>query len=129
MAPLGLKLSFLSSFTGIVDFMHMDPEKSMNYSPDQVVRRLKDGWSWYVAYNIFYLLQRFRGIISEILLMIAVFLIFYLNYCHGCFRAVKSKAVPGVMEDLFEKHERLASDRKMTCAVMFPSLHWYQTSL
>uniref|UniRef100_A0A8C0EED8 Protein RRP5 homolog n=1 Tax=Bubo bubo TaxID=30461 RepID=A0A8C0EED8_BUBBB len=40
-APLGIKLSFLSSFTGIVDFMHMDPEKSMNYSPDQVVRRVK----------------------------------------------------------------------------------------
>uniref|UniRef100_A0A8C0EDT5 Protein RRP5 homolog n=1 Tax=Bubo bubo TaxID=30461 RepID=A0A8C0EDT5_BUBBB len=37
-APLGIKLSFLSSFTGIVDFMHMDPEKSMNYSPDQVVK-------------------------------------------------------------------------------------------
>uniref|UniRef100_A0A8C5X3A6 Protein RRP5 homolog n=1 Tax=Malurus cyaneus samueli TaxID=2593467 RepID=A0A8C5X3A6_9PASS len=38
-APLGMKLTFLSYFTGIVDFMHMDPEKSMNYSPDQVVRR------------------------------------------------------------------------------------------
>ncbi|XP_075614116.1 protein RRP5 homolog isoform X1 [Balearica regulorum gibbericeps] len=37
-APLGMKLSFLSSFTGIVDFMHMDPEKSMNYSPDQVMK-------------------------------------------------------------------------------------------
>ncbi|KAM6203268.1 protein RRP5 homolog [Sarcoramphus papa] len=37
-APLGLKLSFLSSFTGIVDFMHVDPEKSMNYSPDQVMK-------------------------------------------------------------------------------------------
>ncbi|XP_065495074.1 protein RRP5 homolog [Caloenas nicobarica] len=37
-SPLGIKLSFLSSFTGIVDFMHMDPEKSMNYSPDQVVK-------------------------------------------------------------------------------------------
>ncbi|XP_069652986.1 protein RRP5 homolog [Haliaeetus albicilla] len=36
--PLGMKLSFLSSFTGIVDFMHMDPEKSMNYSPDQVLK-------------------------------------------------------------------------------------------
>uniref|UniRef100_A0A8B9N745 Protein RRP5 homolog n=1 Tax=Accipiter nisus TaxID=211598 RepID=A0A8B9N745_9AVES len=36
--PLGMKLSFLSSFTGIVDFMHMDPEKSMNYSPDQVMK-------------------------------------------------------------------------------------------
>uniref|UniRef100_A0A8V5FZP5 Protein RRP5 homolog n=1 Tax=Melopsittacus undulatus TaxID=13146 RepID=A0A8V5FZP5_MELUD len=40
-APLGIKLSFLSFFTGIVDFMHMDPEKSMSYSPDQVVRRVK----------------------------------------------------------------------------------------
>ncbi|NXY50608.1 RRP5 protein, partial [Ceuthmochares aereus] len=37
-APLGIKLSFLSSFTGIVDFIHIDPEKSMNYSPDQVVK-------------------------------------------------------------------------------------------
>ncbi|XP_056207771.1 protein RRP5 homolog isoform X2 [Falco biarmicus] len=37
-APLGIKLSFLSSFTGVVDFMHMDPEKSMNYSPDQVMK-------------------------------------------------------------------------------------------
>uniref|UniRef100_A0A8V5FZN5 Protein RRP5 homolog n=1 Tax=Melopsittacus undulatus TaxID=13146 RepID=A0A8V5FZN5_MELUD len=37
-APLGIKLSFLSFFTGIVDFMHMDPEKSMSYSPDQVVK-------------------------------------------------------------------------------------------
>ncbi|XP_051472658.1 protein RRP5 homolog isoform X1 [Apus apus] len=37
-APLGIKLSFLSSFTGIVDFMHMDPEKSMNYSPDQMMK-------------------------------------------------------------------------------------------
>ncbi|NWR86069.1 RRP5 protein, partial [Furnarius figulus] len=36
--PFGLKLTFLSYFTGIVDFMHMDPEKSMNYSPDQVVK-------------------------------------------------------------------------------------------
>ncbi|XP_032844612.2 protein RRP5 homolog [Tyto alba] len=35
-APLGIKLSFLSSFTGIVDFMHMNPEKS--YSPGQVVK-------------------------------------------------------------------------------------------
>ncbi|KAM6391097.1 protein RRP5 homolog isoform 3-T3 [Pluvialis apricaria] len=37
-APLGIKVSFLSSFTGIVDFMHVDPEKSMNYSPDQVMK-------------------------------------------------------------------------------------------
>uniref|UniRef100_A0A8B9EZ91 Protein RRP5 homolog n=1 Tax=Amazona collaria TaxID=241587 RepID=A0A8B9EZ91_9PSIT len=37
-APLGIKLSFLSFFTGIVDFMHMDPEKSTSYSPDQVVK-------------------------------------------------------------------------------------------
>ncbi|NXD77943.1 RRP5 protein, partial [Halcyon senegalensis] len=37
-APFGIKVRFLSTFTGIVDFMHMDPEKSMNYSPDQVVR-------------------------------------------------------------------------------------------
>ncbi|XP_041317407.1 protein RRP5 homolog [Pyrgilauda ruficollis] len=37
-APLGMKLTFLSYFTGIVDFMHIDPEKSMSYSPDQVVK-------------------------------------------------------------------------------------------
>ncbi|XP_061228578.1 protein RRP5 homolog isoform X2 [Neopsephotus bourkii] len=37
-APLGIKLSFLSFFTGIVDFMHMDPEKSTSYSPDQTVK-------------------------------------------------------------------------------------------
>ncbi|NXU93455.1 RRP5 protein, partial [Xiphorhynchus elegans] len=36
--PFGMKLAFLSYFTGIVDFMHMDPEKSMNYSADQVVK-------------------------------------------------------------------------------------------
>uniref|UniRef100_A0A8B9P867 Protein RRP5 homolog n=1 Tax=Apteryx owenii TaxID=8824 RepID=A0A8B9P867_APTOW len=37
-APLGITLSFLSSFTGLVDFMHMDPKKSLNYSPNQVVK-------------------------------------------------------------------------------------------
>ncbi|XP_015722403.1 protein RRP5 homolog isoform X3 [Coturnix japonica] len=37
-APLGISLTFLSSFTGIVDFMHVDPEKSTNYSPNQVVK-------------------------------------------------------------------------------------------
>ncbi|KAM6105149.1 LOW QUALITY PROTEIN: protein RRP5 homolog [Pterocles gutturalis] len=37
-APMGIKLSFLSSFTGVVDFMHVDPEKSTNYSPDQVMK-------------------------------------------------------------------------------------------
>ncbi|XP_067995560.1 protein RRP5 homolog [Melanerpes formicivorus] len=37
-APFGVKMTFLSSFTGIVDFMHMDPEKSTNYSPDQVMK-------------------------------------------------------------------------------------------
>ncbi|NXA52839.1 RRP5 protein, partial [Nothocercus julius] len=37
-APLGITLSFLSSFTGVVDFMHMDPKKSVNYSPNQVVK-------------------------------------------------------------------------------------------
>ncbi|XP_010131602.1 PREDICTED: protein RRP5 homolog [Buceros rhinoceros silvestris] len=37
-APLGIKVSFLSSFTGIVDFMHMNPEKSISYSPDQVMK-------------------------------------------------------------------------------------------
>lgn len=44
-----MKLTFLSYFTGIVDFMHMDPEKSMSYSPDQVVRRLEDAWNCYIA--------------------------------------------------------------------------------
>ncbi|XP_071604451.1 protein RRP5 homolog [Heliangelus exortis] len=37
-APLGIKVSFLSSFTGIIDFMHVDPDKSMNYSPGQVIK-------------------------------------------------------------------------------------------
>lgn len=37
-APLGISLTFLSSFTGIVDFMHVDPEKSTNYSPNQMVK-------------------------------------------------------------------------------------------
>ncbi|XP_027316494.1 protein RRP5 homolog [Anas platyrhynchos] len=36
--PLGISLTFLSSFTGIVDFMHVDPDKSINYSPNQVVK-------------------------------------------------------------------------------------------
>ncbi|XP_062436335.1 protein RRP5 homolog isoform X1 [Rhea pennata] len=36
--PLGITLSFLSSFTGIVEFMHMDPKKSVSYSPNQVVK-------------------------------------------------------------------------------------------
>lgn len=76
----------------------MDPEKSTSYSPDQVVRRVKDGWSWYIAYNISYLLQNFCGIMSEILLMIAASLIFYLNYYHGYSRVVMSKVIPGLME-------------------------------
>ncbi|NWR74973.1 RRP5 protein, partial [Centropus unirufus] len=37
-APHGIVLTFLSSFTGIVDIIHTDPEKSMSYSPDQVVK-------------------------------------------------------------------------------------------
>ncbi|NXC44670.1 RRP5 protein, partial [Penelope pileata] len=37
-APPGISVTFLSSFTGTVDFMHVDPEKSMNYSPNQVVK-------------------------------------------------------------------------------------------
>lgn len=43
------------------------------------------------------LLQHFSGIISEISLMIAIFIIFYLNCYPDCFTAVKSKAIPGVM--------------------------------
>ncbi|OXB58266.1 hypothetical protein ASZ78_010460 [Callipepla squamata] len=37
-SPLGISLTFLSYFTGIVDFMHVDPAKSTNYSPNQVVK-------------------------------------------------------------------------------------------
>ncbi|XP_054839484.1 protein RRP5 homolog [Eublepharis macularius] len=36
--PLGISLSFLSSFTGIVDFMHLGSMKSRNYSPGQMVK-------------------------------------------------------------------------------------------
>uniref|UniRef100_A0A8C8RC37 Protein RRP5 homolog n=1 Tax=Pelusios castaneus TaxID=367368 RepID=A0A8C8RC37_9SAUR len=36
--PHGITLSFLSSFTGIVDFMHLDPKKAGNYSPSQAVK-------------------------------------------------------------------------------------------
>lgn len=54
----------------------MDPEKSMSYSPDQVVRRVADAWSCYVAYNVSYLLQHFCGITSEILRLIASFISF-----------------------------------------------------
>ncbi|XP_042312708.1 protein RRP5 homolog isoform X1 [Sceloporus undulatus] len=36
--PSGISLRFLSSFTGIVDFMHMGPLKAINYSPGQMVK-------------------------------------------------------------------------------------------
>ncbi|XP_060097704.1 protein RRP5 homolog isoform X2 [Heteronotia binoei] len=36
--PLGISLSFLSSFTGIVDFMHLGSTKSRNYSPGHIVK-------------------------------------------------------------------------------------------
>uniref|UniRef100_A0A7M4F194 Protein RRP5 homolog n=2 Tax=Crocodylus porosus TaxID=8502 RepID=A0A7M4F194_CROPO len=36
--PYGLTLSFLSSFTGIVDFMHLDPKKVGSYSQNQTVK-------------------------------------------------------------------------------------------
>ncbi|XP_077205715.1 protein RRP5 homolog [Paroedura picta] len=37
-APLGISLSFLSSFTGIVDLMHLGSTKSRNYSPGHMVK-------------------------------------------------------------------------------------------
>nr|XP_014427885.1 protein RRP5 homolog [Pelodiscus sinensis] len=36
--PYGLTLGFLSSFTGIVDFMHLDPKKGRNYTESQMVK-------------------------------------------------------------------------------------------
>uniref|UniRef100_A0A8C3T5V0 Protein RRP5 homolog n=1 Tax=Chelydra serpentina TaxID=8475 RepID=A0A8C3T5V0_CHESE len=36
--PYGIALSFLSSFTGIVDFMHLDPKKAGNYSQSQTIK-------------------------------------------------------------------------------------------
>uniref|UniRef100_A0A8C3IK84 Protein RRP5 homolog n=1 Tax=Chrysemys picta bellii TaxID=8478 RepID=A0A8C3IK84_CHRPI len=36
--PYGITLSFLSSFTGIVDFMHLDPKKAGSYSQSQTVK-------------------------------------------------------------------------------------------
>ncbi|XP_037761693.1 protein RRP5 homolog isoform X2 [Chelonia mydas] len=36
--PYGITLSFLSSFTGIVDFMHLDPKKVGSYSQSQTVK-------------------------------------------------------------------------------------------
>ncbi|XP_053245269.1 protein RRP5 homolog isoform X1 [Podarcis raffonei] len=36
--PFGLSLSFLSSFSGLVDYMHMISTKSRNYSPGQTVK-------------------------------------------------------------------------------------------
>uniref|UniRef100_K9IPH6 Protein RRP5 homolog n=1 Tax=Desmodus rotundus TaxID=9430 RepID=K9IPH6_DESRO len=36
--PLGLTLNFLSFFTGLVDFMHLDPKKAGTYSSNQAVR-------------------------------------------------------------------------------------------
>ncbi|XP_004680525.1 PREDICTED: protein RRP5 homolog [Condylura cristata] len=36
--PFGLKLKFLSHFTGLVDFMHLDPKKAGTYFSNQAVR-------------------------------------------------------------------------------------------
>nr|XP_056705709.1 protein RRP5 homolog [Euleptes europaea] len=36
--PMGISLSFLSSFTGIVDIMHLGSTKSRSYSPGQMVK-------------------------------------------------------------------------------------------
>lgn len=36
--PLGLTLNFLSFFTGLVDFMHLDPKKTGTYFSNQVVK-------------------------------------------------------------------------------------------
>ncbi|XP_076982024.1 protein RRP5 homolog isoform X2 [Tamandua tetradactyla] len=36
--PLGVRLNFLSFFTGQVDFMHLDPKKTGTYFPNQQVR-------------------------------------------------------------------------------------------
>ncbi|XP_014588443.3 protein RRP5 homolog isoform X1 [Equus caballus] len=36
--PLGLTLNFLSFFTGLVDFMHLDPKKAGKYFSNQAVR-------------------------------------------------------------------------------------------
>nr|XP_004659438.2 protein RRP5 homolog isoform X1 [Jaculus jaculus] len=36
--PFGLKLNFLTFFTGLVDFMHLEPKKIGTYSPNQTVR-------------------------------------------------------------------------------------------
>ncbi|KAM7072820.1 protein RRP5 homolog isoform 1-T1 [Molossus nigricans] len=36
--PLGLTLNFLSFFTGLVDFMHLDPKKAGTYFSNQAVR-------------------------------------------------------------------------------------------
>ncbi|XP_060027377.1 protein RRP5 homolog [Erinaceus europaeus] len=36
--PLGLTLNFLTFFTGLVDFMHLDPKKAGKYSSNQTVK-------------------------------------------------------------------------------------------
>ncbi|XP_074855331.1 protein RRP5 homolog isoform X2 [Carettochelys insculpta] len=36
--PYGVTLSFLSSFSGVVDFMHLDPKKAGSYSQGQMVK-------------------------------------------------------------------------------------------
>uniref|UniRef100_A0A452J1I0 Protein RRP5 homolog n=1 Tax=Gopherus agassizii TaxID=38772 RepID=A0A452J1I0_9SAUR len=36
--PNGISVSFLSSFTGVVDFMHLDPKKAGSYSESQTVK-------------------------------------------------------------------------------------------
>ncbi|KAG8523597.1 Protein RRP5 [Galemys pyrenaicus] len=39
--PFGLKLKFLSHFTGLVDFMHLDPKKAGTYFSNQAVRNVR----------------------------------------------------------------------------------------
>lgn len=38
--PLGLTLKFLSFFSGLVDFMHLDPKKAGTYFSNQQVRNV-----------------------------------------------------------------------------------------
>lgn len=48
MAPLGLTLNFLSLFTGLVDFMQLDPKKAGTYFSNQAVS------------NVAYIFSRFQ---------------------------------------------------------------------
>lgn len=46
MTPLGLTLNFLSFFTGLVDFMHLDPKKAGKYFSNQAVRNVAPVFSF-----------------------------------------------------------------------------------